>query len=192
MAQKYTTEQLEFIERFKSLTIKELAKCFNEKFGTNKSENTLLVLKIRKGWKNGRDSRFKAGNIPVNKGKTCPMQANESSFKHGNVPANKRPIGAERINYLGYIEIKTEEPSTWELKQRLVWERHNGPIPDNINIVFKDGDPLNCDIENLEALTKTENCYINMVIRVNNYPEPLRQTARTIAKLESKIQDKTK
>ena len=192
MAKKYTTEQLDFIKRYKTLPIGELAERFNEKFGTNKSANTLSGLKKRHGWKSCYDGRFKPGNTPFNKGKKGLMKASSGSFKPGNMPTNHRPIGSERINIYGYIEIKIAEPNQWTFKHRLVWEQHHGPIPENTNIVFKDGNPLNCDIDNLDALSKMENFYCNIVLRVNKHPEPLRPIARTIAKLEAKIQGKTK
>jgi HNH endonuclease len=38
----------------------------------------------------------------------------------------------------------------------VVWEEHNGPIPQGHKVCFKDGDSLNCAIENLELLTNSE------------------------------------
>ena len=39
---------------------------------------------------------------------------------------------------------------------RMVWEHHNGPIPDGAHIHHKDGDRSNNAIENLECLTPQE------------------------------------
>ena len=38
----------------------------------------------------------------------------------------------------------------------LIWEEHNGPIPAGHKVAFKDGDHLNCAIENLELLSNSE------------------------------------
>ncbi len=39
---------------------------------------------------------------------------------------------------------------------RAVWVAHNGPIPDGWHIHHKDGNPLNNDISNLEAIDGAE------------------------------------
>lgn len=39
---------------------------------------------------------------------------------------------------------------------RYTWEKHNGKIPKGKVIVFKDGNPRNCDIKNLLCLTRGE------------------------------------
>lgn len=38
----------------------------------------------------------------------------------------------------------------------VVWEEHNGPIPAGHKVCFKDGNHLNCAIENLELLSNSE------------------------------------
>ncbi len=37
-------------------------------------------------------------------------------FEKGHISKNHKPIGSERINVAGYIEIKTAEPNKWELR----------------------------------------------------------------------------
>lgn len=70
--------------------------------------------------------------------------------------ASRLPIGHERDTGKGYILVKVrqrpKEPGTkdnWMPKQRLVWEREVGPIPEGHVIVFCDRDYTNCDISNL-------------------------------------------
>jgi len=43
--------------------------------------------------------------------------------------------------------------SEWKLYQRIVWEREFGLLPENHNVIFKDGDSLNCNPENLTLLS---------------------------------------
>lgn len=43
-------------------------------------------------------------------------------------------------------------------KSRIVWIMHYGEIPDEMNISFKDKNPLNCKIENLECLDISNLC----------------------------------
>jgi hypothetical protein len=67
----------------------------------------------------------------------------------------------------GYIEIKVRDLKSgfsgdnYELKQRWVYEQKHGPIPDNMNVIFKDGNRQNCEIDNLELISKKENLLRN-------------------------------
>lgn len=86
-----------------------------------------------------------------------------SHFKKGQVPHNWQPVGSERISRDGYIEIKVRDlysglsADNYELKQRWIYEQNHGPIPDNMNVIFKDNNRQNCNIENLELISKLEN-----------------------------------
>ena len=61
----------------------------------------------------------------------------------------------------GYIEVKVEEPSTFKLKHRIVYEQLKGPIPDGYNVVFADGDKSNLESDNLILVTKSEMLVMN-------------------------------
>lgn len=54
---------------------------------------------------------------------------------------------------LKYIRINSGQ---WKALHRHTWEQHNGPIPKGHVISFKDGDSLNCDIDNLEMIAHRE------------------------------------
>ena len=117
----------------------------------------------------GKNARFTKGSIPKNKGKKWneymspegQQKILKSCFKKGNIPHNHRPVGSERINVEGYIEVKTQEPNVFELKHRVVWEQHHGKIPKGCNIQFKDGNRQNCAIENLYMISReVSNCGI--------------------------------
>lgn len=78
-------------------------------------------------------------------------------FPKGLVPHNKTPIGTISIrtnkygNKYKYIKVREETPPqrNYVFLHRYVWEQHNGPIPEGALIMFKDGNSLNCDINNL-------------------------------------------
>ena len=70
------------------------------------------------------------------------------------MPHNYRPVGSERINRDGYIEVKVADPKTWKTKHRIVWEAHHGEIPKGSIIVFRDGNKLNTDISNLALVSR--------------------------------------
>lgn len=104
--------------------------------------------------------RFKKGCVPPNKGKKMSPElyakAKPTMFKKGNVPANHKRVGSERVNVDGYIEVKVAEPSKWKLKHRVIWEEHFGEIPRHCNIQFRNGNRMDCRIENLYIITRIE------------------------------------
>lgn len=110
-----------------------------------------------------KDSHIKKGSVPPNKGKKMSAElyqrCSKTFFKKGNVPVNIVPIGTERITDDGYIEIKVKGGSlqkNWRLKHRIVWEKHNGPIPKDHNVQFKDGNRQNVAIDNLYIISRSD------------------------------------
>ena len=104
--------------------------------------------------------RFRKGHVPDNKGKRMSpevyAQVQGTMFKKGHTPHNHRPVGSERINVDGYIEVKVAEPNKWRVKHRIVWESVNGAIPRGFNVQFKNHNPLDCRIENLYLISKAD------------------------------------
>ena len=131
----WTDEMKQFIgDNYYGITTADLTDRLNEHFGTQINWTAVAGYKKRNNLSNGIDARFKKGH--------CPK--------------NHRPVGSERINVDGYIEIKVAEPNVWKLKHRVVWEKVNGPIPENHALKFLDGNPLNCVVENLKLITRSE------------------------------------
>jgi hypothetical protein len=64
--------------------------------------------------------------------------------------------------------------------------QHYGAVPAGGNIVFKDGNPLNCVIENLECISNKELLERN---RISGYPLELQAAIKTRNKIIKKIQD---
>lgn len=88
-----------------------------------------------------------------------------TQFKKGEAPLNEKPVGTIVINDHGYKLRKRQMEGTlwerWEFLHRAVWIEHNGPIPDGMMVIFRDGDRLNCDITNLTLISKQENAALN-------------------------------
>lgn len=121
-----------------------------------------------------RDSYIKKGNIPVNKGKKwedylTPDQQEKSrrtTFKKGDIPHNA-------YNEIGKVVIRAKKDGSekykficiklgeWVLYHQHIWVQQFGEVPDKHVIRFKDGDPMNCNIENLECVTMAENLRLN-------------------------------
>ncbi len=170
MTNRYTEEHLSFIRENIVNTEKDLVEMFNKRFDIKltkgKLRNLKSKLKITSGLKGGQ---FQKGQQSFNKGKKwseyMPKQSQEKSrrtcFKKGNIPQNHRPVGSERINVDGYIEVKVAEPNKWKLKHRLIWEKEYGVIPKGFNVVFLDKNRENCAVDNLQLVSWSQNLIMN-------------------------------
>lgn len=108
-------------------------------------------------------NRFKKGTVPPNKGKReWQFRSKEGSercrrtqFKPGQQPHNTRPVGYESVRD-GYVYVKVEGERKMVLKHRHVWQQAHGEIPDGYCVSFRDGNRLNCSLENLELISREE------------------------------------
>jgi hypothetical protein len=138
-----------------------------------------------------RNSCFKKGNTPLNKGKKhadymTPEQIEKtkvSQYKKGNVPLNTKYDGHERITIDGYVEIRISQ-GIYKLKHRELWIKANGLIPEDCIIIFKDGNKQNIVIENLQLITRKENMLRNSI---QQYPAELITTLKLVSKLKKTI-----
>lgn len=185
----YSKDECDFLRENRTMSRRELTAAFNSTFGRSLSFGNIKSKCTREGWTTGRNGRFEKGNIPSPK--SGAKGPNKTSFKKGNIPHNHLPIGSERVNVEGYIEIKTAEPRTWSLKHRVVWEKFNGPIGSDINIRFLDNNPTNCDIRNLEAVSNRLNMHLNRS-GYTDLPVEIKPVAKTIAEIECLIHEKRK
>jgi len=113
-------------------------------------------------------SRIQPGNRSFNKGKKqaeyMTAEAIEKTkatrFKKGQLPTNTLTDFAittrKDKSGITYKHIRIGL-AKWVLYHRYVYEQQYGPIPTKHIIAFKDGNSLNCNIENLELLTMAEN-----------------------------------
>ena len=150
----FTDEIKAFIaENYKKLTKPEILKILHSEF--NATEITLSRLKNYYHY-NGIRSGIKYIHNNAGWNKSIKMKpstyekCSATMFKKGRTPLNKKPIGSERVNVDGYIEIKVTESGNWALKHRYVYEQHhNVKLGRNDIVTFLDSNPLNCDIDNL-------------------------------------------
>lgn len=139
-------------------------------FGVSEGSVCAMAFKMRlrktKEFMRGCASKgaFRKGHIPANKGKRqtefmTPEQIERSAvarFRKGHVPANHKPVGYERVNADGYVEVKVSEPDRFMLKHRLVWEQAYGSIPKGYNVQFKDGNRRNLSLDNLYIISRSD------------------------------------
>jgi hypothetical protein len=143
------------------------------------------------GYLGGKATQFQKGHAPANKGQKMSTEVYQkvahTMFKKGAKPVNTQPVGTihQRKDTGGkmYLYIKIAD-SHWEQLNRYTWEQHNGPIPKGMVVVYKDGNYLNNDIDNLLMITKKENMARNTIQRL---PKELQQVMRLKCKLIKKI-----
>jgi hypothetical protein len=111
---------------------------------------------------------FRPGQAPPNKGRKMSPEVYRKAAPTMFQPGTRRgaannnyvPIGHETMRSDDYWWVKIAEKK-WELKHRLLWEKHNGPIPPGMLIIFRDGNPHNFSLDNLEMITRKELCTRN-------------------------------
>jgi hypothetical protein len=91
-----------------------------------------------------------------------------TQFKKGQKTWNSRfAIGDHRINTDGYIDQKIREDlkgsSNWRALHRILWEKVHGPVPPGMLVTFKDGEKLNCVLDNFELMSRADNARRNAV-----------------------------
>lgn len=131
--------------------------------------------------KRKENSRIKKGAIPPNKGKKqseymTPEQIEKTKatrFKKGQMIHNEAKDGNIRIrhshksrNLPPYKWIRISK-GKWEMLHVHNWEKEHGPVPKGNIIVFRTRDTMNCELDNLEMITRAEHA-----IRNSNHENP--------------------
>jgi hypothetical protein len=141
-------------------------------------------------------NKFKPGKISWNKGKPfMSMLAPEKrariaavQFQPGQQSHNTAPVGdvilkRERGRY--YWRIKLAQ-SRWEYYHRHIWKQHHGPIPKGHNVQFKNGDTMDCRIENLYMISRKQQGVINKAGGAA-IPYELHSTVTLLSKLNQTV-----
>ena len=144
---------------------------------SNEYLNSAASGRIQKGEDLGRAYRFPKGLTPWNKGKKLPGHGcKRTMFKKGNEPHNTGKDGDISIrggkNNGTYKYLRVAK-GKWVLLHRKLWEDEYGKIPKGMILVFKNGDTLNCELDNLELITRKQHA-----ANTRNKPEYI---AKTIA-----------
>lgn len=176
----YSEEQNEFIKKHCKLSRLELARLFNERFGTNISEKAMKSKCSRDGLK-GQDT---SKNL-TDKYRFKPGHNFGYRFTSQDKFSKKYEVGDERLRK-GYVEVKIRDDADgWIQKHRLIWQQSYGPIPKGHDVKFKDGDSSNLDIDNLYLASKGEACYM-AATGLHKLPPEMIDTALLIAKVALK------
>lgn len=196
MAHYFTQEEFEFIDRnVEGRTVAELTAMVNEHFGLNLKDSQIRAF-MKNNWLcNSVDCRFQPGQTPWNKDKKgVTFGGKATQFKKGNKPFNWVPIGSERVNGDGYVDIKVadgKKQRNWKGKHILIWEEHNGPVPKGHAVIFGDGNRRNFDPENLILVSRGQLAILNKQGLIKNSAE-LTKSGIIIADIYKKIGERNK
>lgn len=184
----YTTGQIQFLrENIAGKSYAEVTILINEHFGLALTVEQIKGVLARYKLCNGRDGRFPPGQTPHNKGtKGIQMGGKETQFKPGTMPWNYKPVGTERTNTDGYVEIKVADPHSWKGKHLIVWEAEHGLVPAGHVVIFADGNRQNVTLNNLLLVSRRELAVMNKRGLISVEPE-LTKTGLAVANIYLKI-----
>lgn len=127
-------------------------------------------------------SRIKKGTIPPNKGRKqaeymtadAIARTAKTRFKKGQKIHNElydnciriRHDHADRRGGRKYKWIRLSK-AKWQQLHVYNWEKENGPVPKGHIVVFKTTDTMNCEVSNLELITRAEHA-----VRNSNHENP--------------------
>jgi hypothetical protein len=167
---KYTPAEIRFLERnIAGRSYAELAELFNRRLGLPVTAEQMRRTASRYGLSNGRGGRFKPGQTPFNKGKKGYYSPGSEKgwFRPGHKPWTYKPVGTERINGDGYVDVRIRNPTgkcwkNWKAKHRIIWEKARGKIPRGHVVIFADGDKRNFAPDNLLMISQKELGVMNL------------------------------
>lgn len=199
---KYTKKEKEFMKNYvPGHSHAEIREEFFKRFGYIPCKSFPSSYIKNNGLSTGRTGKFEKGHVPVNKGKKMSQavyeKAKATMFKPGSTPANTLPIETEKKLSDGYTWVKindlpkAKKQENWTQKQRVVYEKHYGKIPQGHVVIFLDRNRENFDPENLAAIKRSE------LVRLNEqgliYDDSnLTKVGIGIVRLSSKILERSK
>jgi hypothetical protein len=203
---KFSAAETAWLKTNCTMILAEYHHSFCGTFGrSDVTAQQLHALRKRRGWKTGRTGRFEKGAVPANKGRKMPFNANcaRTQFKKGSLPGNYRGPGYERIDgTTGYVILIVAETNPWTgaktrpvHKQRWLWERANGPLPNGMVLKCLDGNKLNTDPSNWEAVPRALMTRLNggprkTRVTYDAAPLELKPTILAVAKLEHGLRER--
>ena len=187
----YPTQVRQFIaENYKGVGHKDMTDMLNVEFNKDYTLGQIKAYYAREKLDSGLTGCFKKGLTPWNKGmKGLQIGGKETQFKKGNRPHNWQPVGTERINAEGYIDIKIAEPSKWKSKHYIIWEESKGKVPKGYVLIFGDGNRQNVQLDNLILVSRAQLALLNKHGLIKN-DAGLTKTGVLIADIYSKMAER--
>ncbi len=159
----YPEEVRKFIlENYVGVGHQAMADLLNKTFGSSYTKGQIGTYYKNHKLDSGLKGYFKKGHTPFNKGmKGLNIGGEQTQFKPGHRPHNYMPVGSERINGDGYIDIKIADPNKWKGKYIIIWEEANGPVPEGHVVIFADCNKKNVVLDNLILVSRRELAILN-------------------------------
>lgn len=197
-------EECAWLRANAGLSRAELLPAFQAAFPLGQASLAQIVAwRKREGVKTGRDGRFAKGHEPWTKGRKLPHNPNsaKTQFQKGQVSHTWRGAGHEAVDRHGYVWIIVDHPNpytgaaTWRVhKHRWLWEEANGPVPEGHALKCLDGNKLNTDPSNWDAIPRA------MLPRLNgrfgrdydDAPAEVKPALMATARLEHRIREMRK
>jgi hypothetical protein len=157
-------------EKYLKRTANEMAKILGVTKSAVKNRLNHLNIKLPEELRENRKltTSYKKGSVPLNKGipqkdwmsKESIKKCKETTFKKGNLPHNtkqdgfvsKRSFTKSGKNY-SYIRLAKGK---WIPLHVHIYKTHNGKVPKDKIIIFKDNNSDNFNLSNLIAITREE------------------------------------
>ena len=161
-----TSEQIEYLKTLDGIMRKDATSLFNERYNCDVCISTMKSWLQRLGVKSSGTGRFDGTQKPWAKG-----LSKEEFWSRYSQEAKERMINApkeaNKTAKIGDVHIKCGVPyiitsldyskpfdKRREPLRRVVWEKHNGEIPNDCMIIHLNGNQLDCRIENLALIPK--------------------------------------
>jgi hypothetical protein len=189
----WTKEEKEYLKQITpGHHYREIQELMNKKFNSDFTLEQIKGAINRYKLNTGFNGQFKKGHEPWNNNKKGIVTGGkETQFKKGNTPYNYMPVGSERVNGDGYVDVKVADPNKWKGKHILIWEKYNGPVPEGHAVIFGDGNRRNFDINNLIMVSRQQLLQLNRNNLIKNDAN-LTRTGVVIADLKIKINERKK
>ena len=195
-------------EMFADNYTETICSILNRSYGSVSSQSFLMGLKKSEAFMkmelqrqaqrlkgSSKQHRYTKGCIPSNKGKKMSdevyQKVKNTMFKKGHLSHNAYHDWHEvlRKDKCGKDYLMIKLPGERKLKYKHIWlyELKYGKVKKGFNVAFKDGNQLNCNIENLECISNAELMKRNTIHR---FPKELINTIKLVNKLKREINGK--
>ena len=180
--QYWTDEQIEFLKNnYKKIGDAEIAEIFAEKYPKDKGWSKKHIEKKRRYLNLKRTpeqiEKIKKRNLEQGRYKMCNVRMWQT---RGVTPVGEIRTWVNKNNRITVV-IRTEKG--FEPYNRWLWKQHYGIIPKGYNVVCKDGNQFNTEIDNLELLSNADLQLKNAKARAET-PEVIKSIKRQLKKLE--------
>lgn len=210
----YTEEEVEWLkDNVYGVRHEELTRRFNERFGTNVNRYNIRNMLIRRGIKNGLNQsdltkemkQFVFDNYEGISNQELADRLNAkfgtnfkatkfADFKWANglrsgyrfevENLRKKKHLEETLRQDGYTYVKVNDE--WYPKQRYIYEKYKGEIPEGYVVIFRDGNKQNFDLDNLMLADKK---LLSRVASLMTDDKDLNETIILNGKLQIKIEE---